>query len=107
MAKPTPGPWQWYWRAENPEEHGDVADCGVFHEKRPGHAYSIARCPRYETREQWEANARLIAAAPDLLEALEGIVAADFESVPRPAVYRAVKMLQDEARFAIAKAEGE
>ena len=43
---------------------------------------------------------------PELLEALRGIVAADFDSVPRSAVYRAIKLLQDEARAAIAKAEG-
>lgn len=55
----APGPWEWYWRKENKE-----ADCGVFYMRRPGHAYAIARCPRYEKREQWEANARLIVAAP-------------------------------------------
>lgn len=61
-ATHTPGPWKWYWR----EEDGK-ANCGVFWEKLPGHAYAVARAPQYEKWAQWEANARLIAAAPDLL----------------------------------------
>lgn len=58
------GPWQYYWR-----ETDGRADCGVFWEKIPGHAYSVCRAPQYEKKEQWEANARLIAAAPELLAA--------------------------------------
>jgi hypothetical protein len=61
----TPGPWQWYWRVE-----GREANCGVYYEERPGMAHSVCRAPRYVTQEQWEANARLIAAAPLMLAAL-------------------------------------
>lgn len=54
----TPTPWKYYWR----EEDG-IADCGIFQEKRAGHAYSIARCPKYQSREQWEVNAAFIVRA--------------------------------------------
>ena len=67
-VKFCPGPWQWYWH-RNTDKDPSEAECGVFVEKRPGHAYSVCRAPRYEKKEQWEANARLIAAAPDLVEA--------------------------------------
>lgn len=65
----TPGPWTWYWRVEDEE-----ANCGVFWEQRSGMAYAVARCPRYQTKEKWEADARLISAAPDLLEALKAVM---------------------------------
>ena len=41
--------WKWYWRTN---ENGE-AYCGILTEPRPGHAYSIARCPRYLTEAQW------------------------------------------------------
>jgi hypothetical protein len=31
-------------------------------------AYSVCRAPQYQTEEKWESDARLIAAAPELLE---------------------------------------
>ena len=65
MSGHTPGPWDWYWRESDGE-----ADCGVYWEKYQGQAYSVCRAPRYQTEEQWAADARLIAAAPELLEAL-------------------------------------
>ncbi len=68
MSKHTPGPWKWYWRQED-----GLTNCGVFHERKRGMAYSVCRAPLYQTEEIWEADARLIAAAPDLLEALQQI----------------------------------
>ena len=65
----TPGPWQWYWRTEN-----DETNCGVFWEKSKGQAWPVCRAPRYQTEEQWTADARLISAAPDLLVALNEAV---------------------------------
>lgn len=41
--------YEWYWRARDGE-----ADCGIFYEERPGHAYSVCRAPRYAKREDWE-----------------------------------------------------
>ena len=97
----TPGPWVWYWRNEDGE-----ANCGVFWHERM--AYSVCRAPRYETQEQWEANARLIAAAPDLLETLMELV--EIASVLEPTCLgnsRAKENRMDRARAAIAKAIGE
>jgi len=71
----TPGPWDWYWKVRR--DDGVIeADCGVvaspYNDMR--NIRSICRAPRYETKEQWEANARLISAAPKLLFILENIV---------------------------------
>lgn len=97
-SKHTPGPWKWWTTHEgshriNPEEGGLV----------------IASCDtRNPFSYEQEANARLIAAAPDLLEALKDLldtsVWADAEGnvtirlSGEPAVKRAIA--------AIAKAEG-
>ena len=40
--------WLWNWSVLDGEPY-----CGVYAELRPGHAYSICRCPRYLTKEQW------------------------------------------------------
>lgn len=99
-ALPTPGPWVWYWR-EDDEGH---ADCGVFWEKRTGHAVSICRAPRYEKQQRWEANARLIAAAPDLLEACEMAVRCKKATGPASGVCDSCTRRMEDA---IAKARGE
>jgi len=62
----TPGPWEWCYRTNENENDGSV-----FWMKREGHAYCVAKAPRYQTKEQWAADARLIAASPLMLEALE------------------------------------
>jgi hypothetical protein len=107
-AKFTSGPWQWYWR----EEDGEV-NCGVFYEERPGIAWSICRAPRYETQEQWAANARLISAAPEHHEASLSTVErlADLPRFLREENNSALAEIVEEElakhRAAIAKATGQ
>ena len=86
MSKHTPGPWGYAWA-------GGIAL--VF---QKGEA-TIASIPYDDDNEipQVEANARLIAAAPDLLEALQGVL--------RVADRATVEF--DAARAAIANAIGE
>lgn len=86
MSKHTPGPWAYAWA-------GGIAL--VF---QKGEA-TIASIPYYDDNEipQVEANARLIAAVPDLLEAQKGVL--------RVADRATVEF--DAARAAIAKATGE
>lgn len=50
MADLLNSEWKWFWRKET-----EKADCGIFAEERPGHAYAVARCPRFLTQEQWSA----------------------------------------------------
>ncbi len=82
-AKHTPGPWR-------------VGDAGrtIF---QPVGIKAVAYCDKTEN---FRANARLIAAAPDLLEALERILGAARGTMDE---VRA----RHEARAAIAKAKGE
>ena len=89
-AKHTPGPW--------------LADGASVYEERDD--FSVICNFWSSSLPEWEANARLIAAAPDLLEALEQLVIeyddvelADAEPSSLTAAFNA-------ARAAIAKAKG-
>lgn len=68
--KGTPGPWR------VSEKHGDLID--IRHENNEPGAMSL-NLAQVVARQSWlkeaEANARLIAAAPELLEALRDMVA--------------------------------
>jgi len=64
MMEPTYGKWKWYWK----ENESYEADCGVYVEEVYGQAVSVCRAPRFEKKERWEANACLIAHAPDYHE---------------------------------------
>lgn len=96
MSAPTPGPWE---TSVNDEGQWDVCAEGGG-----DMVADLADCP-----ESAEANARLIAAAPDLLAALKGLRAAALSeyvscdcpnaSICRPSIKA--------ADAAIAKAEGE
>lgn len=102
MSKHTPGPWTYL---RNPEGTRWIIDAGAFH--------AIAATAGYEPDN--EANARLIAAAPEMLDALEAVwkYSLVIESSVRrgdgPEQYAGVLealRLVKEVRAAIAKAEG-
>jgi hypothetical protein len=104
----TPGPWKWYWTVAADDE--TVTDCGVYSEHIFGQAVSVCRAPRYESKEQWEANAGLISSAPDLLEALEMMVdmwnSGDSTKLSKRAQKRRSDMW-DKVNAAIRNAKGE
>jgi hypothetical protein len=90
----TPGPWMATPSCAKPGKWGIYGNDTGSTVQLVGHV---------EGTEQAEANVRLIAAAPDLLEALTFLVqAADTE--PGMAIYKAHI---DKARAAIARAEGQ
>lgn len=104
-VKHTPGPWvldghnlSSVIRCTVPKGHPDARHvCGDYEQIASAHG------------ENWQANASLIAAAPDLLAALQAIGAPDevdlvsvSDSAIRGMLYAAIRVAQD----AIAKAEG-
>jgi hypothetical protein len=104
-AKHTPGPWQLFedydaiggFRQRVYSVHGDI---------RPGHQFrGIARVPASEGDEMLEANARLIAAAPDLLEALKELrlICSDIPAIERNPRFAEASR---KALAAISRAEG-
>jgi len=98
-SKHTPGPWE-QTDGHGPTPHGTaVAQVG-------GNQYLIASCTAYFGREGGQANARLIAAAPELLAALEQAHMALIGYLPahRNVVTDAAI---EAARAAIAKATGQ
>ncbi len=101
MTEHTPGPWEWYWRVNDDNLE---ADCGVLSDVKSGRARSICRCPRFEAEDQWRANARLIAAAPDLLAALKKIEE-HWGGTPEDLMLPPLSLMFD-VRQAIAKADG-
>lgn len=100
MSKHTPGPWEANGyhirqRVTGTRSIAEVAYTGPHH--TPPHEYPKS-CRLVD-----EANARLIAAAPDLLEALEAIMGSDIFEWNGSAAF----WLQDKVKAAIAKAKGE
>ena len=99
VSKHTPGPWLF----NDNSKHWATHPFSVTVRKRGVHAVAVANIPARATIELSEAkaNAQLIAAAPDLLKALEKIVALEhYRHGYHPA-------WTDQARAAIAKARGE
>lgn len=89
-AKHTPGPWD--------ENNGRVFR---------GNSGSICILTDQHSFVEYRANARLIAAAPELLEALEYIYLLLQDDYDGDALKRLTAELSDTARAAIAKATGE
>ena len=100
LDRHTPGPWkEGYYTGD------------IYAELVAGHSWSRIAAVTGEasgliTPDEAEANARLIAAAPDMLEALEQAwhLIHSFGPKPKDSTYTIVA---DKARAAIAKAKGE
>ncbi len=97
--KHTPGPWR--VSSESPriikkDYRAIGSDAGFLIASTMGHDKSGF----YASEQEADANALLITAAPELLEALEELLAATQHLEPCPAT-------ADKARAAIAKAKGE
>ena len=114
-AKYTPGPWLLVtgsqFDQENPSLDGfavGYAEVGISTVTIRAVGQTMTPCPSLEVLEQIGlANANLMAAAPDLLEALETLLGALCETPDgRSSVLRHVPMAMDMARAAIAKAKG-
>lgn len=65
LAKATPGPWQW------------VNDCDVEQTEAPHH--SICECIMRGPDDEWQANAQLIALAPEMASTLLSTIKGDVE----------------------------
>ena len=112
MSKHTPGPWNISWarsgqRLEGARIRAKELDLVCYvPSDRIG---PTDEDPGERMSDEQQANARLIAAAPELLEALEGFVrdlergpwGADGPPITHPALQR-----YEQAKGAIAKAEG-
>jgi hypothetical protein len=87
----TPGPWE-----------VASSDVTVIVSQRPNEPYKVTVAETMGYKIEREANARLIAAAPDLLEALHDLL----ERVQTAGQYNRMISECNEAEKAIAKAEG-
>lgn len=102
-VKHTPGPW-----VVDPHHAGDVQDAmgreigSTYQAANLGEEWSIMGDIPWDA-ETMAANARLIAAAPDLLEALESLV----EHTNGISLPVTAHMMRNRARDAIARARGE
>jgi hypothetical protein len=91
-AKHTPAPWRVFT---------DDNECGLYHVRTPGRAVA---------EPEDEANARLIAAAPELLESLQAVLAMDVKGhslLDRLQFSTEGRALSEKCMGAIAKAKGE
>jgi hypothetical protein len=114
-AKHTPGPWAYYggerWVGSATEK--SLLYCADVHADAPGYRGNVCDIQSADhisgiTRAEAAANARLIAAAPDLLEALYAVLddVEDLDMYPSNAVGREAGAF-DLVVAAIAKATGE
>ena len=94
MSKHTPGPWllveiytSQHWAIFPAAPEGDFTNLATVH--------------RSQIESENEANAHLIAAAPDMLEALKA-----FRGYLDGDLYARLKLVEEQADAAIAKAEG-
>lgn len=88
--KHTPGPWAIERDHIGPRSQNDDQSYGML--------IQVAYLERYDWPENAEANARLIAAAPELLEALEAIINDGGKFVMTQETHRAARAAIDKAR---------
>jgi len=105
MSKHTPGPWSIFTDKKHKHNAGIEADgfsiiCIGYPDETPAMDDSGVHG---RTTDETTANAHLISAAPDLLEALEAIMDSDLFEWNGSAAF----WLQDKVKAAIAKAKGE
>lgn len=100
MSEPTPGPWFAGKTLKHDETGADLVTVGPFAAECH---YEDTICEVWGENHPAEANARLIAAAPDLPEALHAIIS-EFRD-GNHTVSRAAQIMADLASAAIAKAE--
>ena len=94
QGKHTPGPWEWV------KDKSDWGGTWIFSGDTP--VLDYAGCGSHDT-EISDANAHLISAAPDMLEALREVVS----EYDNPDNGRYLRWAVDDARAAIAKATGD
>ena len=111
MSKHTPGPWKveqyqgncFYVVAERGKKWDNPEICDLYTDVTPEDSVTLG--PWLEPKENAEANAHLIAAAPDLLGALEMMVRA-FEE-PRHIDPLVAFAAIERAKHVISKAKGQ
>ncbi len=102
MTKHTPGPWDYRLRF-NAEDKGNPPLGGWYSVTADAANFMVASTEL--SAEEDEANARLIAAAPDLLSSCVGLLSALEEMIPRFKSFHGNETVEY-ARAAIAKAKG-
>jgi len=107
-TKHTPGPWG--IMSHHRDAHGKFDYIRIGHDSRGQYGPDFIQVDALhwtaEGQEQANANARLIAAAPDLLEALKGLLNAIAGGISTEALNMSKKGNMGRAYDAIAKAEG-
>lgn len=99
MTLHTQTPWKWHTEFKSDERIGSV-----FAEPREGHAYAIAMQPKYQTKEQWDADAALIVRSVNTLPALAKAMENLLRFVEEGSVYE-LQHPSDYSAYLNAKAE--
>ena len=99
LSKHTPGPWEVRWQRKNPAHMHFVID--ALHPTPTGEPQRyVASSERFTNPDNALADAHLIAAAPEMLEALKALRNVDYNT------FEELDQLLSLADKAIAKAEG-
>ena len=113
MGKHTPGPWHWVNpNSDDPRQSGEMRSSLRTVQDWPAEYAFGRRLPKWildaeiSDGDEMEANARLIAAAPDLLEALSEVVDWIVGWDPNFTLDREWPETREKIRNAIAKAKG-